>query len=94
MNQHRLSSRSHESIVSAYGSSIGDSGGLPTAGGLSERSRALRYFRTVGSDTPVSRAIEATLAPLRALFLISSILSTPIIFLPGLPSSKPEQRQR
>ena len=49
----------------------------------SERSVSLRYFLTVGSETPVSRAIEATLAlPLPSL-LISSILSTPIISFPA-----------
>ena len=79
LNQQRLSSSSHESISPAKGSSSGDSGALPTAGGLSERSGSLRYFLTVGSETPVSRAIEATVAPLLPSFLISSILSTPII---------------
>lgn len=51
----------------------------PTAGGLSERSGSLRRFLTVGSETPVSRAIEATLAPLRPSLLISPILAAPII---------------
>ena len=51
----------------------------PDGGGLSERSGSLRYFLTVGSETPVSRAMEAMLAPLLPSFLISSILSTPII---------------
>lgn len=54
-------------------------GGPPDDGGLSERSGSLRYFLTVGSETPVSRAMEAMLAPLLPSFLISSILSTPII---------------
>ena len=78
LNQQRLSSSSHESTSPAKGSSVGDSGALPTAGGLSERSGSLRYFLTVGSETPVSREIEATLAPPLADH-----------FLPGLPSSQP-----
>ena len=81
--QQRLSSSSHESTSAAKGSSRGDSGALPTAGGLSERSVSLRYFLTVGSETPVSRAIEATLAPPLPSLLISSILSTPIISFPA-----------
>ena len=40
------------------------------------------------------RAIEATLAPTLPSLLISSILCTPIFFLPGLPSSRPKQRRR
>ena len=44
----RLSSASHESMASAYGSRIGDLGGRPTSGGLSERSPSLRYLLTVG----------------------------------------------
>lgn len=83
MRQQRLSSSSHESISSAKGSTSGDSGALPTAGGLSERSGSLRYFLTVGSETPVSRAIEATVAPFLPSLLISSILSTPIISFPA-----------
>ena len=89
LNQQRRSSSSHESISSAKGSSSGDSGTLPTAGGLSERSGSLRYFLTVGSETPVSRAIEATVAPFLPSFLISSILSTPII-----SSLAPNRRNR
>ena len=37
------------------------------------------YFRTVGSETPVARAMSATVSPLLHILLISSILSTPII---------------
>lgn len=55
-------------------------GALPTTGGLSGRSGSLRYFLTVGSETPVSRAMEAMLAPPLPSLLISSILSTPIIY--------------
>ena len=94
MCQQRLSSRSHESIVSAKGSSSGDSGALPTAGGLSERSGSLRYFLTVGSETPVSLAIETTVAPPLPSLLISSILSTPIISFPASPRRIPKHRQR
>ena len=79
LRQQRLSSPGHASIDAACGSSRGDVGVLPTLGGLSDRSASLRYPLTVGSETPVSRAIEATLAPLLPSFLISSILSTPII---------------
>ena len=89
LNQQRRSSRSHESISPAKGSSSGDPGVLPTAGGLSERSVSLRYFLTVGSETPVSRAIEATVAPFLPSLLISSILSTPII-----SSLAPNRRNR
>lgn len=94
LNQQRLSSRSHESIRSVWGASRGDFGVLPTLGGFSEKSAFLRYYLTVGSETPVLRAIDATLAPHLPSLLISSILSTPIISFPSLPSSKPMQRQR
>lgn len=79
LNQQRLSSISHESTSPADGPGRGDSGALPTAGGLSDRSGSLRYFLAVGSETPVSRAMGATLAPPLPSFLISSILSTPTI---------------
>lgn len=72
----------------------GDSGTLPTSGGLSEKSASLRRFLTVGSETPVSRAIEAPLAPLLPSLLISSISSALTISFPGPPLSKPMQRQR
>ena len=87
--QQRLSSSSHESTSAAKGSSRGDSGALPTAGGLSERSVSLRYFLTVGSETPVSRAIEATLAPPPPEPSDIVDLVHADHFLPGLPSSQP-----
>ena len=93
LRQRRLSSRGHESTGPLYGSSVGDSGAPPTSGGLSERSSALRYFLAVGSETPVSRAIEATLAPPLPSLLISSILSTPIVSFPAPFCRIPKQRQ-
>lgn len=87
--QRRLSSRSHESIVSAKGSSRGGSGAPPTAGGLSERPGSLRHFPAVGSETPVSRAIEATLAPPLPSLLMSSILAAPTTSFPA-----PHRRNR
>ena len=39
----------------------------------------LKFFLTVGSETPVSRAIEATLAPALPSLPMSSILAAPII---------------
>lgn len=83
----RLPSRNHESTRASKGSSRGDSSGLPISGGLSEWSTSRRYFPPVGSEAPVPRKIEATLAPFLPSLLISSTLFTPIVSPPSLQSS-------
>ena len=44
-----------------------------------------RYLRTVGSDTPSSLAISATLSPSAHRLLIDRIVDMPIISFPAPP---------
>ena len=55
-----------------------------------ERSSILRYFLTVGSDTPVFLEMLAIDSPRLLLLRISSILSTPIISPLALLTSQTE----
>lgn len=77
LRQCPVSSVSQESILPVSPSRDGNLG--PLAGlGPWDRSSIDRYFRTIGSETPRSRAIAAVDWPHRALLRISSILSTSI----------------
>ena len=72
-----LSSASHESMVSLKGSSFDARAFL--AGSFGDRSSMSRYFLTVGSETPSSLAISATLSPAAQRSLIDKMVDMPII---------------
>ena len=77
LRQVRESSSSMASIASLYGSMTD---GLRAVKGIfGAKSSFLRYLRTVGSDTPVSRAILATLSPLARRCLIMLMVGMSII---------------
>ena len=53
-----------------------------------------RYLRTVGSDTPSSLAISATLSPSAQRRLIDGMIDMPIISYPASFDRLPKQRPK